>query len=335
MSAARGEPNAHEELTALVADLARAGAGPSGTLDPRWETFLELGLTAVCVPEELGGSGGGFGDEVVLVHEVARHGFTVPLVENLVASWALGLAGRDVTPRTRALAVAGDTAPAGAGAVRVAWGSAAEEVLVAWPATGAAELVTDPVCAGREVDLAGFPLDEIDLRESPRTPLPGVGVPRLLGRLGSLRSAQILGAATAVYERTVAHVHQREQFGRPLSAIPAVAASLAHMRTGLIQLERSVERAVAGADGGPQEQLAAAAAGRTLAGTVATDVAARGHQLHGAMGITAEYGLGELTRKLWSWRDADLPEREWAALLGRQARTRGEAALWDSLTGAA
>lgn len=64
----------------------------------------------------------------------------------------------------------------------------------------------------------------------------------------------------------------------------------------------------------------------------ATYVARLAHQLHGAMGITAEYPLHRLTRRLWAWRDTETAEHEWARRLGAATIAGGESALWTEIS---
>jgi acyl-CoA dehydrogenase len=49
------------------------------------------------------------------------------------------------------------------------------------------------------------------------------------------------------------------------------------------------------------------------------------------MGVTSEYPLHRFTVKLWAWRDAGLPESEWARLVARSAVERGEEWVWTEL----
>jgi acyl-CoA dehydrogenase len=49
---------------------------------------------------------------------------------------------------------------------------------------------------------------------------------------------------------------------------------------------------------------------RITAATAATDVARLAHQLHGATGITREYPLHRLTRRLRAWPDTETAEHE-------------------------
>ena len=56
------------------------------------------------------------------------------------------------------------------------------------------------------------------------------------------------------------------------------------------------------------------------------------HQAHGAMGMTKEYELGQLTRRLWSWRDEFGSERWWGRELGRQLAGAGADELWPRIS---
>jgi Acyl-CoA dehydrogenase, C-terminal domain len=60
----------------------------------------------------------------------------------------------------------------------------------------------------------------------------------------------------------------------------------------------------------------AAAIAFTAAATAATAVARLAHQLHGAIGVTAEYSLHRWTTRIWSARDWPRPQAEWIATLG-------------------
>jgi acyl-CoA dehydrogenase len=141
----------------------------------------------------------------------------------------------------------------------------------------------------------------------------------------ALRAAALAGAVEGAYELTRGYVSTREQFGQPLVRIPAVAANLAIMKTAVIQCDAALARA-AGAE------LAAVASARIIAGRAATQAARIGHQLHGAIGVTAEYSLHRFTKRLWAWRDAETTEHDWSVLLGELAAAGGEAAFWEELT---
>jgi acyl-CoA dehydrogenase len=56
------------------------------------------------------------------------------------------------------------------------------------------------------------------------------------------------------------------------------------------------------------------------------------HQLHGAMGVTREYGLHRHTTMLWAGRDADIKEHRWRSSLGAMTTSVDEGSLWDEIS---
>jgi acyl-CoA dehydrogenase len=60
-------------------------------------------------------------------------------------------------------------------------------------------------------------------------------------------------------------------------------------------------------------------------------VAAAAHQATGAMGMTREFALGALTRRLWSWRDEWGGGRPFATELGRSLAAGGAEEFWPTL----
>jgi acyl-CoA dehydrogenase len=48
--------------------------------------------------------------------------------------------------------------------------------------------------------------------------------------------------------------------------------------------------------------------------------------------MTKEYELGQLSRRLWSWRDEFGSERYWSRELGRQLADAGADELWPRIS---
>ncbi|KAA5838314.1 hypothetical protein F1721_02430 [Saccharopolyspora hirsuta] len=294
---------------------------PADALHPLWPTLVELGWPQVGVAEERGGVGGTLQDLTELVAATAASGVSVPLVEMAVSRWILG-AELETAPLVVTAASTG----------AVPWARYASHVLVR-PEQESAFLVER---GGVEIvpgeNLAGEPRDAVRLTGT-RIPVPDApSHDAVLARSALLNSAALLGAARRAYERTREHVTQREQFGRPLVALKAVANSLAEMRVHLVATETAVTRAVRVHEQDPDRALAATAAAKITAARTATSIARAAHQLHGAMGVTREHPLHHVTRKLWAWRDECGTERRWSARLGRTALAAGEADLWDRIT---
>ena len=82
----------------------------------------------------------------------------------------------------------------------------------------------------------------------------------------------------------------------------------------------------------PDPSFLDVAAAKAAAGEAATIAARTSHQAHGAIGMTKEYELGQLSRRLWSWRDEFGSERYWSRELGWQLAADGADALWPRIS---
>jgi acyl-CoA dehydrogenase len=306
------------ELRDLIAGLAATHAEPpTGELPSCWPVMVDLGLPLVGIEESRGGSGGSLGDLAVLAQALGRHAISTPLIECAVANWVVTTARGEAGTGLRTITAGG---PAG-------WVRHADQIVLyrdgaAWLAdTSAPGVAVEP-----GTNVAGEPCDDIRLPDAALTAL-GSAPPadEVRARLGLLRAAALTGAIEGAYELTWGHVTTREQFGQPLVRIPAVAANLAMIKASVIQCDAALARASGGT-------LVAAAVARIIAGRAATQTARIAHQLHGAIGVTAEYRLHLFTKRLWAWRDAETTEHDWSVLLGELAAVGGEAVFWDELT---
>jgi acyl-CoA dehydrogenase len=306
------------ELRDLIAGIAATHAEPPpGELPSCWPVMVDLGLPLAGIEEARGGSGGSLGDLAALARALGRHAISTPLIECAVANWVVAAARGEAGAGLRTITAGGP----------VAWARHADQVVLyrdgaAWLAdTSAPGVAVEP-----GTNVAGEPCDDVRLPGAARIAL-GSAPPadEVWARLGLLRAAALTGAVEGAYELTRGHVTTREQFGQPLVRIPAVAANLAMIKASVIQCDAALARASGGA-------LAAVAAARIIAGRAATQTARIAHQLHGAIGVTAEYRLHLFTKRLWAWRDAETTEHEWSVLLGELAAADGEVVFWDELT---
>ena len=76
------------------------------------------------------------------------------------------------------------------------------------------------------------------------------------------------------------------------------------------------------------------AAAKARASQAAGTVARLAHQVHGAIGYTAEHDLHHWTKRLWAWRDECGNEAYWWQGLGAHAAQGGGAALWPAMVAA-
>jgi alkylation response protein AidB-like acyl-CoA dehydrogenase len=144
--------------------------------------------------------------------------------------------------------------------------------------------------------------------------------------------AGAMGQALAL---SIEHVNTRQQFGRPLGKFQAVQQSLAVMACEVRAVEAAAAALAARLDAVGLDPAAAAfeiAAAKLRANRAVGVVTAIAHQVHGAIGFTAEYELNRVTIPLMRWRGEHGNDAYWAAKLGRQLAGLGGQGLWEALT---
>lgn len=299
--------------------------------------LAELGLLGIDVPEERGGSGGSLADLLVIAEEFATQGITSSLIDAACAHWLGDQCGQKVdlsVPSTIKFLPdsAWDTTSPRI-VTSVPWARESARVVIVDAAGTVHALDTSSATIEHIDNVAGEPRDTLTVEADSVSEVGRVDVNSLICRLGLLRSAALLGAATGVYRITKQHVAERHQFGAPLNRIPAVATQLGILKTLVLQMQTALNRAKAAYEClSPENALSAVAIARVMLTSSAGEVARIGHQLHGAIGTTEEHQLHRYTRPLWAWRDDDGLPRYWQQLVGLAAISTGESAVWQELT---
>jgi len=325
------------ELIELIRNLAKDTDDQSGQAPSQWRTVQELGLVTIGIAEDAGGSGGGLDDLLVVIREMARAGIGTPIVEASTAAFAIGPPKHetfDTIVVNHLVNLAAPTLTARLGAVPFV-GEADRLVVVGDSETAAVSIAQAGVAIEMTTDVAGFPIGQVRLNDAAYQSLPTAPDAGLvMERLTLARSAAILGSARGAYELTRRYVFEREQFGAPLVKIPAISSALAQMAVRIRHAESAFDRAIelCTQPGAPAlRRFGAVTSARVTAAGLATLVARSAHQLHGAVGVTQEYGLHRHTRNLWAWRDADEPERAFSGRLGAMALAVDENTLWNQI----
>ncbi len=118
------------------------------------------------------------------------------------------------------------------------------------------------------------------------------------------RAAQMVGAGSAVTDRTIAYVKERRQFGRPIGAFQVIQHYMADMATKVKSAKLLADRAAwalsADIEDGAASRIVSQA--KWTANTLMNDVVWKAHQSHGAIGFTWEHDLHLYTRRILSWR---------------------------------
>jgi alkylation response protein AidB-like acyl-CoA dehydrogenase len=270
-----------------------------------WAELAELGWLGLHLPENVGGSGYGIDELVVVVEELARAVAPGPFVPTVIAGAVIAAAGDDDL-KARVLPGFADGSTVGAvaagGSVTESDGRASGDAGVALGA-GLASLILVPVgddvavvdVAGGGVTIASPPsLDPT--RPSVRVTLDGAPVTMMAGARHVLvdlarviLSADAVGVARECTEMGAAYSKERIQFGRPIAMYQAVKHHCANMAVATELATSAVwDAARASATGGDQLTYAAAAAA-TLAAPAADLCANLNTQVHGGIAITWEH----------------------------------------------
>lgn len=325
-----------------------AAGGSGGTLGDAASVLWQIGRRAVPLPVAETGVLGGW--------LLAQGGLALPPgpVTLDVAGPAVGGAGATAARLTGG--------PGGwrlsARLRRVPWARAAEQIVTLADRDGRPYVVavpSDVAQVSQGLNLAGEPRDGVvvdaPVPDGAVAPVPS-GTGEHLVRRGALaRTALMAGALERVGELATGYANEREQFGRPIISFQAVASHVVRIteevegaalaaHVALATYDEADGTADEAADGtadaarnAADEAAFAAAAAKVCASSAAGVVARLAHQVHGAIGMTEEYELGRLTRRLWCWRQEFGSARAWSRWLGERAIERGADQLWPTLTG--
>jgi acyl-CoA dehydrogenase len=138
----------------------------------------------------------------------------------------------------------------------------------------------------------------------------------------ALHAALLAGAMTRTFEMTLQYCNDRVQFGKSLGKFQAVQHQLSVMAEHTAAASIAAEAAFRSDGAAPAPLSAAIAKSRTSEAAVL--VAATAHALHGAIGVTEEFDLQLLTRRLHEWRVAHGSEAYWNLWIGQRVLQSGE-----------
>lgn len=314
-----------------------------------WEAVAEAGFAWIGVAAEAGGSGGTLADACAVLRAAGAHAAPIPLAEtgllggSLLADAGLALPDGPVTvvpgstgDTLSATAAADGSVALNGTAHRVAW-AAQSDLVVALLATDGGHAVVATNAADARIEpatnLAGEPRETLHF-DAVTVAADNVGqagqmTPDRFRRLGALSRASLMaGALEAMSRLTVEYTEQRQQFGRPVGRFQAVQQHLVwgaqDSAMAWMAAEIAAREAARDLDGAHFEIASA----KVLADDCASSATKWAHQAHGAMGMTQEYALHHLSRRLWAWRHEYSTPGEWPASVGRLAETAGAEGLY-------
>jgi acyl-CoA dehydrogenase len=270
-----------------------------------WQELDESGFLDALVGESQGGAGLTLAEIASLISALGAHAVPLPVAETMVARALLVEAGAAVPQGPIALAtssVPGTIVPCGIVADHVLVDTGEQLVLA-----GKSALSSEPL--GIPYSLAAR-LSGAALPSEPSLPRPIAGLRPIAA---VLRATLIAGAVERVTTMTAAYANERVQFGKPIGRQQAVQQNMALMAEDLVATRIAAQLACAAGLG---VTMPAAATAKSVASAAAGRVAAFAHAVHGAIGVSEEYDLQLLTRRLYEWRLADGSAKYWDTALG-------------------
>ncbi|MCQ4322245.1 acyl-CoA dehydrogenase family protein [Stutzerimonas stutzeri] len=115
---------------------------------------------------------------------------------------------------------------------------------------------------------------------------------RLLDVGNAHLAAELLGIAQEAFERTVAYLKERKQFGVTLGSFQALQHRAAHLWSEIELLKSVVLKALKALDDGDADTAMRVSVAKAKACEVAELATNEGVQLHGGVGMTDEYDIG-------------------------------------------
>ena len=297
-----------DQCTPAVVRAIEAGGSPH-TL---WEAFEGNGFLELLAPEAKGGAGLSLPELFPVLCAFGRYTVPVPVAQTIVAR---ALLASHTLPRgmvTFAVALH----PSAQGAIccpLTPYGMVADYVLAR---DGDALLLLPTALASRQS--TGVQRSQVatltwpDARSATRFSDAGAGLPLFAA---ALYAALLSGAMARVFEMTLQYCNDRVQFGKSLGKFQAVQHQLSVMAEHTAAASIAAEAAFR--TGASAPSLLAAAIAKSRTSEAAALVASTAHALHGAIGVTEEYDLQLLTRRLHEWRMAHGSEACWNLVVGQ------------------
>jgi alkylation response protein AidB-like acyl-CoA dehydrogenase len=179
----------------------------------------------------------------------------------------------------------------------VPWAREADRLLVATPG---GVVITDP----HQVSMT--PVTVVGLCPTYRVTYysvegsPATGSAAAIEAYGAAATcAEMVGGAQAVLDKTVAYAKEREQFGKPIGAFQAVQHHCANMAIDVLSARFVAYEAIWRLSQ-DLDATAEVAVAKSWVSEAYERVCALGHQVHGAIGFTAEHDLHHYTRHAMS-----------------------------------
>lgn len=273
-----------------------------------WKALADMGTLGLPFPEDAGGMGAGPVEVMIVASELGRAGMRTPYAETMVAGTLLGTdtllesvcdgsalvvpaldePGRAWSPTPVGVVADGDRLTGVRAPIPYA-DHAAYVVTTARGTDGTAIAVVDgPV--GNTLDLGGATVRVLTA--------DGADVARRAVNLATLAlCAEALGAMDSALALTVDYLKTRKQFGVPLARFQTLTQRAADMYTS-VELARSVVQFAAMTLAADPDDSVTVSRLKVSTGKAGRHVGQEAVQLHGGIGVTAEYAVSHLLARL-------------------------------------
>ncbi|MGD9701300.1 MAG: acyl-CoA dehydrogenase [Acidimicrobiia bacterium] len=287
------------------------------TLPPFWDELVSLGWLGLHLPEDVGGSGYGFGELVVVLEALGAVAAPGPFLPTVIASAIIDAVGSAAQRAAHlpglasgaslgAVALAGSVTRGAGGTLSgdagVVLGGALATVVVVRigddlalvptsPATAVTVTSIDPTRRVSRLTLDGVTVSDDDVI------LGGATAALAIAR--SLAAAEATGGAAATLQMALDYAKVREQFGRTIGSFQAVKHHLANMLVDA-ELAAAVAWDAARAGGRGTQGALAGAVAATQALPAYRRCAEKNIQILGGIGFTWEHDAHIYLRRAWS-----------------------------------
>ena len=309
-----------DQCTPAVVRAIEAGGSPAAL----WESLADAGFMELLATEAEGGADLSLAELFPILSHFGRYAVPLPIAQTIIAR-ALVASQFAIPPGMITLAAGvRRNSDASMTCALVPYGMMADFVL----AHDGDALLLLP-CAAAQRQATGVhcsltaSLTWLDDSDAIRAPQGGSLLPVFAA---ALHAALLSGAMNRLFEMTLQYCNDRNQFGKSLGKFQAVQHQLSVMAEHTAAASIAAEAAFQGAGKTPSILAAAMAKSRTSEAAVL--VAATAHALHGAIGVTEEYDLQLLTRRLHEWRMAHGSEAYWNKIVGELV-LKGDMSLSD------
>jgi len=284
---------------------------------PLWETLLSAGFADALLPEHAGGAGLTLADAWPIMFCMGRHALPLPYAHTMLGRAWLSHHTKSIPEGSLTFApfqVNAETSGLTAHAVN--FGFVSDWVL----AQQGKQVWLLPCSEATLTPSGGHGTLDADMHWSSavveRAKLGSWDKPQFQHLMSLAVAVLIAGAADRVFEMTLAHANQREQFGKPIGRFQALQQQISEVAELVFGARMATEMACRSQDWQPTPMLSALAKSQTS--QAVARVTAVAHAVHGAIGVTQEYDLQLFTRRLNEWARAGGGHAYWARQLGQE-----------------